>query len=165
MKLLFIKSFAFTLFLPGTVTVIVPLFIIKEIIFESYFPAFFALLLMCIGTAIYVWCVWDFVVSGKGTPAPIDAPKHLVVSGLYCYTRNPMYVGVLCFIFGWVLLYTVFNMIIYALCVALCFQLFVVFYEEPILQKQFGSEYSLYRLSVNRWLPKLLLGINTSPNK
>lgn len=165
MKLLFIKSFAFTLFLPGTVAVMIPLLITKEIVFESYFSAFFALLLMCIGTVIYVWCVWDFVVSGKGTPAPIDAPKHLVVNGLYCYTRNPMYVGVLCFIFGWVLLYTVSSMIIYAVCVALCFQLFVVFYEEPILQKQFGSEYSLYRLSVNRWLPKLLLGISVFPNK
>ena len=48
-----------------------------------------------VGGIIYLCCVWDFAHFGRGTPAPIDAPKQLVVSGLYRYVRNPMYVGVL----------------------------------------------------------------------
>ena len=54
-----------------------------------------ALALLAFGGAIYAWCVWDFAVFGRGTPAPIDAPKKLVVRGLYRYTRNPIYLGVL----------------------------------------------------------------------
>jgi hypothetical protein len=38
-------------------------------------------LLLSIGAIIYLWCAWDFSVKGLGTPAPIDAPKNLVVNG------------------------------------------------------------------------------------
>lgn len=155
MKILFIKTIAFTLLVPGTVAVMAPWIIIGDAELGSGYSIFFGLFLMCSGAAIYGWCVWDFITFGKGTPAPIDAPKHLVVRGLYHYTRNPMYVGVLFFISGWSLLYTLPYMVIYGLCVAVCFQLFVLFYEEPMLEKSFGSEYKEYSLSVNRWLPKL----------
>jgi len=62
--------------------------------------ALFAPVLLVAGAAIYLWCAWDFAVKGMGTPAPIDAPKSLVVSGLYRSVRNPMYLGVLCLIFS-----------------------------------------------------------------
>ncbi len=155
MRILVIKSIVFTLLVPGTVAVMVPWSIIQEAEVGDLYSILSGLFLMAIGIAIYSWCVWDFVTFGKGTPAPIDAPKNLVVRGLYHYSRNPMYVGVLFFISGWALLYTIPLMIVYGICVALCFQLFVVFYEEPMLEKLFGSDYGKYCVSVNRWMPRL----------
>ena len=67
-----------------------------------------------IGIAIYLWCAWDFAVKGLGTPAPIDAPRLLVVKGLYRFTRNPMYVGVSAMILGQAAYYGSFSIV--AIC-------------------------------------------------
>jgi len=157
MKLLFIKTILFSLLVPGIVAGLGPWLIIDDIVLESATSVLLALLLMAVGSAIYIWCVWDFISFGKGTPAPIDAPKYLVIRGLYQYTRNPMYLGVLCFMFGWILLYTEQALLIYSVCVASTLHLLVIFYEEPILRKQFGSEYKTYSATVNRWLPNRTL--------
>lgn len=106
-----------------------------------------------VGASIYAWCVWDFATSGRGTPAQLDAPKHLVVRGLYRYTRNPMYVGVLTVIFGCAALYLSPAIAIYGLAVETAFHLVVVFYEERSLAAQFGRQYDEYRSQVARWLP------------
>ncbi len=154
--LLFFKNVIFTLLVPGTVAVLGPLSIARGTEAGSSWFVITGLLMLIFGLAIYCWCVWDFAAFGQATPAPIDAPKRLVVRGLYRYIRNPMYVGVLSVILGWTLLYANVLMLVYCLAVAICFQLFVVFYEEPILQQSFGAEYAGYKASVNRWLPKLL---------
>jgi protein-S-isoprenylcysteine O-methyltransferase Ste14 len=52
-----------------------------------------------LGFAVALRCVWDFGWTGRGTPAPIAPPKHLVVVGFYRHVRNPMYVG---FAMGWI---------------------------------------------------------------
>jgi hypothetical protein len=96
-----------------------------------------------------------FRVFRAGTPAPIDAPKKLVVRGLYRYTRNPIYVGVLAVILGWALLFRAAPLVIYALIVGMCFHLFVVLYEERHLRREFGNEYDEYCARVGRWLPRL----------
>ena len=102
---------------------------------------------------IYLWCVWDFATFGRGTPAPIDAPKCLVVRGLYRYTRNPTYVGVLSIVVAWAVMFQAVTVLGYAVCVAPCFHLFVVVYEEHHLALQFGDEYHEYCAHVGRWLP------------
>jgi protein-S-isoprenylcysteine O-methyltransferase Ste14 len=113
-----------------------------------------ALSLLALGSAIYAWCVWDFAAFGRGTPAPIDAPKKLIVRGLYRYTRNPIYVGVLAVQLGWTLMFRGIGLVIYTISVAVCFHLFVVLYEEPHLRREFGAEYSDYYARVGRWLPR-----------
>ena len=55
---------------------------------------------MILGLAILLMCVWDFYRFGKGTLAPWDPPKTLVIVGLYRYVRNPMYVGMLVVLVG-----------------------------------------------------------------
>jgi protein-S-isoprenylcysteine O-methyltransferase Ste14 len=84
----------------------------------------------------------------------LDAPKRLVIRGLYRYTRNPMYVGVLTAILGWALIFKSSTLVFYGLCVGACFHLFVVFYEERRLRRLFGSEYDDYCARVGRWLPR-----------
>jgi len=153
--MLFLKNLLFTLVVPGTVAVYIPLVIAQNRPPTSG-PLFaIALAVLALGGAIYAWCVWDFAVFGRGTPAPIDAPKKLVVRGLYRYTRNPMYVGVLTVILGWAVLFQTAAVVLYALIVGTCFHLFIVVYEERHLQKEFGGAYDDYRRRVSRWLPRL----------
>jgi len=97
--------------------------------------------------------VWDFAVIGRGTPAPIDAPKVLVVRGLFKYVRNPIYIGVSLVNLGWATYFASRAVLVYALMVAFAFHLFVVLVEEPSLRRLFGESYEDYRRSVRRWLP------------
>ncbi|MBI2089562.1 MAG: isoprenylcysteine carboxylmethyltransferase family protein, partial [Deltaproteobacteria bacterium] len=149
------KNLLFTVVVPGTVAVYVPLLIVRDRSVGSGVSLIVSIGLFSLGAAIYFWCVWDFAAFGRGTPAPIDAPKKLVVRGLYRFTRNPMYVGVLTILLGWTVLFNALGLLIYALCAGLGFHLFVVFYEEPHLQKLFGGSYEEYRTRVGRWLPPI----------
>ena len=108
-----------------------------------------------LGAAILLQCGWDFATVGQGTPAPIDPPKSVVVSGLYRFVRNPMYIGVELVILGEALLWSSARLLGYALLLGLGFHLFVVFYEEPTLRKKFGPSYQEYCQAVPRWLPRL----------
>ncbi len=113
--------------------------------------AFPALLLIAAGTALYFWCAADFVRVGRGTPAPMYAPKTLVVSGPYRWTRNPMYAAVLSILAGEVLWTESPRLIVYAAIVAVLFHLFAVLYEERALRTRFGASYAAYRKAVPRW--------------
>jgi protein-S-isoprenylcysteine O-methyltransferase Ste14 len=153
--LLLLKNILFTVVVPGTVAVYVPLLVARDRSPASGLLFACALFVLSLGATIYAWCVWDFAAFGRGTPAPIDAPKQLVYRGLYRYTRNPMYVGVLTVILGWALMFRAPALIIYALVTGGWFHLFVVFYEEPHLRRQFGSGYDEYCARAGRWLPRL----------
>ena len=113
-----------------------------------------AALLVC-GAAIYFWCAWDFVAKGLGTPAPIDAPRVLVVNGLYRFTRNPMYVGVFSAIQGQAIYYGSGHVAIYGVAMLTMAYLFVVFYEEPTLRRLFGGQYEEYCRRVPRWILRI----------
>lgn len=151
---LLLKNLLFTLLVPGSVAVYVPLWIVRDASPVAGPGLAAAIAVLATGAAIYAWCVWDFARFGRGTPAPIDAPKRLVVRGLYRFTRNPMYVGVLTVILGWALLFRSPDLLVYALAVGACFQLFIVLYEERRLASEFASQYDDYRSRVPRWLPR-----------
>ena len=112
-------------------------------------------LFLVLGAAIYLWCAWDFAVTGLGTPAPIDAPRVLVIKGLYRYVRNPMYVGVLCLIASQALFWRSYPILVYMIFIVACFHLFVIAYEEGHLKHVFGEQYEEYCKRVPRWLPRL----------
>ncbi len=150
---LFLKNILFTIVVPGTVAVYVPLLLVKGRPLGSVGAMLLGFGLVMAGAAIYVWCVWDFATFGRGTPAPIDAPKKLVVRGLYRYTRNPMYVGALTIILGWATVFQSLPLVLYAVVVCVCFQAFILLYEEPHLRRAFGAEYEAYTQRVSRWLP------------
>ncbi len=148
---LLVKNLLFTLFIPGTVAVYLPWLMAGNRPIVSGPALAAALAVLALGAAVYAWCVWDFAVSGRGTPLPIDAPKTLVVRGLYRYTRNPMYIGVLLVILGWTIMFAAWPLLVYAACVGAGFQLFIVLYEERHLRREFGQQYDDYRARVPRW--------------
>ena len=113
--LLLLKNLLFTILVPGTVAVFVPLYFFSHADFQVSALSVIAGILLLLGASIYAWCLWDFAITGRGTPAPIDPPKTLVARGLYRYTRNPMYVGVLTVIGGWALLFGSTKLAIYGL--------------------------------------------------
>ncbi len=150
---LLLKNLIFVLVVPGTVAVWGPLWLARgrEIAPGLWLTAGTALL--ACGASVFVWCLWDFMTFGRGTPAPIDPPKRLVVRGLYRYTRNPMYLGILAVVLGWAALYASWAIALYALVLGCAFHLLILVYEEPHLGGLFGEEYRDYSARVGRWLP------------
>jgi protein-S-isoprenylcysteine O-methyltransferase Ste14 len=96
-----------------------------------------------------------FALQGLGTPAPAFPTRHLVVTGLYCYVRNPMYVAVVATILGQGLIFGNVTLLGYGGLVWLLFHVFVLAYEEPTLRASFGSEYESFCDGVPRWIPRL----------
>jgi protein-S-isoprenylcysteine O-methyltransferase Ste14 len=107
---------------------------------------------LSLGTPLLLWCVREFYVTGRGTLAPWDPPRHLVVSGPYRISRNPMYIGVVTLLVGWGVLWGSRTLIIYAVLFAIGFHLRVLLFEEPWAARQFGAEWQAYRDRVPRWL-------------
>jgi protein-S-isoprenylcysteine O-methyltransferase Ste14 len=110
--------------------------------------------LMAVGFVLLLWCVRDFCAAGKGTLAPWDPPKHLVIVGLYRYVRNPMYISVLTLLTGWAIAAGSPSLAIYTVILAIAFHLRVLLFEEPRLAKLFGPDWTAYKTSVSRWLPR-----------
>jgi protein-S-isoprenylcysteine O-methyltransferase Ste14 len=153
---LFMKNLLFTVFVPGVIAYFVPLrFLVRDPAMPAEWGVnhIFGLALAAIGTAIYFWALWAFSVIGRATPAPIDAPKFVVLSGPFRYVRNPFYIGVVTAILGEALFFFEWRIAAYAGIVAPGFHLFVVFYEEPSLKRQFGEAYLEYKAAVRRWIP------------
>lgn len=137
---------------PGVVAGVVPAFIVRHNVPSAGLASAGSALLL-VGCFLLLWCVRDFFVSGRGTLAPWDPPKHLVIVGLYRFVRNPMYLAVLAMIAGWSVLYASAWLAGYTVALAIVFHLRVTRYEEPWLHGQFGAEWETYSASVPRWLP------------
>jgi protein-S-isoprenylcysteine O-methyltransferase Ste14 len=150
-----LKTIIFTIVVPGSVAVLVPYYFFFPFATPHGFVRYSGLVPIGIGAAIYFRCAFDFTFAGKGTPAPIDPPKQLVVRGLYRYVRNPMYAGVTLVLLGEALLFGSLSLAEYACAVFLLFSLFVLLYEEPALRHKFGKSYQIYCEKVPRWLPSL----------
>jgi protein-S-isoprenylcysteine O-methyltransferase Ste14 len=104
-----------------------------------------------VDAAIALWCVFTFAFVRKGTPAPFDPPRRLVMRGPYRFVRNPMYIGAALALSGAALFYGSWSILIYAGVFLLALHLFVVAYEESTLRRTFGSEHEAYCRQVGRW--------------
>lgn len=158
--MLWLRGLIFTAVVPFVIGHMVPRWIGgADIIDWRWMPA--GWLLLAIGTAIYFLCFFRFLRAG-GTPAifftkPLRfligrEPSRLVVDGLYRYSRNPMYLGVVAMIFGWSLLIHSRDVAVYGVLAALVFHLVVVILEEPHLRRKRGPGYDDYRRQVPRWI-------------
>jgi protein-S-isoprenylcysteine O-methyltransferase Ste14 len=107
------------------------------------------------GAAVALWCIFTFAFIGRGTPAPFDSPRRLVIQGPYRFVRNPMYIGASLALVSAALFYESLPLLGYAGLFFLVTHLFVVWYEEPTLRRTFGKEYETYCLRTRRWWPSV----------
>jgi protein-S-isoprenylcysteine O-methyltransferase Ste14 len=168
LPLLFVKDLLFLILVPGMMVAGFPYLVLQTRGAPPAWPELGSLgwraaglLLMAGGAVGFLACVIDFARSGRGTPFPLDPPKELVVSGLYRYVRNPMYIAILAVVLGEIIVYLSGEMAAYWLSVLAGFHLFVVLYEEPTLRRRFGVAYEEYARSVPRWLPRQTAGPRT----
>jgi len=153
-----IVTVIFLVVVPGSVAVLVP-----RLILGTQLPpvsrissiGWLGLPLVTCGAIILLDSFARFVVQGLGTPAPVFPTRHLVVSGLYRYVRNPIYVAVLSVVLGQAILFGSPAILVYGLSLWIAFTLFMLVYEEPTLRRTFGKEYETFCANVPRWIPRL----------
>jgi len=155
LSLLFL-NIIFTILYPGIVAGLIPFWIIggdiNVIIFEfEKLHQLSAIFLFIAGFIIMTWCIMNFATKGRGTLSPIAPTKKLVVSGLYRFSRNPMYIGVMLLLIGETLFFSSLSLCIYSLIVFVGFNIFIITREEPRLKKDFSDDYDIYRKKVRRW--------------
>lgn len=100
------------------------------------------------------WRVFKFI--GKGTPVPLEPPKQLVATGLYKYTRNPIYIAYFLILLGEFFIFGSLLIFLYFLMSLPMIHLYVLQIEEPKLKKRFGEKYNKYLETVPRWFPYIL---------
>ncbi|NNC71005.1 MAG: isoprenylcysteine carboxylmethyltransferase family protein [Flavobacteriaceae bacterium] len=154
---LFIRNLIFTVLQPGLVAGLIPLWISGyqlNTLFEDVWQVqqYIGASIFVIGFVIMIWCIINFAVKGRGTLSPIDPTKKLVLSGLYKFSRNPMYVGVMLLLIGEAIFLGSTMLWIYVVFVFILFNIFVIYIEEPRLKKDFGKEYISYTQNVRRWI-------------
>ena len=149
------RSILFVFLIPGTVAGYVPFLILQssadDIHLQVSIGSTLAAGLIVIGAFVLLRCVWDFFAAGRGTLAPFDPPRKLVVRGLYRFTRNPMYNGVLCVLVGEAWLFRSQSLWKYAALIFVMFHVMVTAYEEPTLESEFGESFRIYKRAVPRW--------------
>lgn len=153
---LFIRNLLFTILQPGIVAGLIPLWITRfriTNIFDEVWQLhhYLGTIVFLLGFVIMLWCIIRFAVKGRGTLSPLNPTKKLVIGGLYKYSRNPMYVGVILILTGEVIFLQSVELGLYSLFVFIAFNIFTIRVEEPRLRKDFGEEYKRYREKVRRW--------------
>jgi protein-S-isoprenylcysteine O-methyltransferase Ste14 len=121
------------------------------------------LVFLLIGLALFLASLRRFASEGKGTLAPWDPPRRLVVNGPYRYVRNPMISGVLFVLFGEALVLLSTAHLSWAVTFFVLNGIYIPLLEEPQLRHRFGVAYDEYCRHVPRLVPRLRPWTPTSP--
>lgn len=164
----FLQAAIFTVLVPCTATVFVPLWLHRASpLWAGRLGAlrWLGLPLILAGAVCYLLCAAEFLLRGRGTPAPWFArrirflvgkePAAMVRTALYSRVRNPMYVSVLTVLSGETLLFASPRLLVYTFAAALFLHLAVVLLEEPHLRRLHGASFEEYCRTTPRWLPRL----------
>lgn len=154
---LLLRNLFFTILHPGLVAGLIPFWILGDkmntlFIQPLQFYHYSGTIVFVIGFVIMLSCIISFAVKGRGTLSPADPTKHLVTTGLYRFSRNPMYVGVTLILIGEAIFFQSIYLWFYLLFVFIAFNIFIMIHEEPRLRKDFGEEYNRYCKKVRRWI-------------
>jgi protein-S-isoprenylcysteine O-methyltransferase Ste14 len=153
-----IGSAVFLIIAPGFFAGLVPWWIshwrVEAPFFGMPLVRFIGALFVTLGAIGLLDSFVRFALQGVGTPAPVFPARRFVVTGLYRYVRNPMYVTVVITILGQGLILGNLRLLEYGAVVWLPAHLFVLLYEEPTLRATFGWEYQSYCAEVPRWIPR-----------
>jgi protein-S-isoprenylcysteine O-methyltransferase Ste14 len=154
--MMFLRHLLSVLVLPFTVAVVVPYVLLgREIGGSAVMAQATGLLVISIGLALVVRTIAFFASLGRGTLAPWDPPRRLVIRGVYQHVRNPMISGVLLILIGESLLFASSAVGMWAAAVFAINAIYIPLIEEPGLQDRFGHQYQEYQRQVPRWIPRL----------
>ena len=151
------------LILPGNVLLTIPL-IIYFFTYNSYsydlisslnFLFYVSIFFLTFGFFLAIWSVQTFYnKGGDGTPAPWKPISNFIISGPYCYVRNPMILGVVFLIMFEAAIFTSVPLLIWAIVFFFVNIIYFRMFEEKQLIKRFGTEYENYKNNVPMFLPK-----------
>ena len=110
--------------------------------------------LLLIGAWLFTSSLRRFVIDGRGTLAPWDPPRTLVVRGPYRRVRNPMISGVVCMLFAEALVLGSRVQLEWAVVFLLVNAVYIPLLEEPFLRARFGADYDEYCRNVPRLFPR-----------
>jgi protein phosphatase len=119
--------------------------------------AFLALGAILVGWGLVLLAVTvrHFATTGRGTLAPWDPPRRLVVEGVYGHVRNPMIVGVALVLLGEAVATASLPLLCWFALFAAVNLAYIPLVEEPGLARRFGEAYEAYARAVPRWIPRL----------
>ncbi|MFA1822312.1 isoprenylcysteine carboxylmethyltransferase family protein [Virgibacillus oceani] len=149
--------------LPFNVTVVIPVILLclfsSRLAWGFAFPyhvfvLFIGGVIFILGLVIVILSIRQFIQRGKGTLAPWDPPKNLVVSGLYRYMRNPMISGVAFILLGETIFFGSWLLLIWFILFSSVNYIYFIVGEEPLLEEKFGADYREYKKNVPRLLPR-----------
>jgi protein-S-isoprenylcysteine O-methyltransferase Ste14 len=159
-----LRQLASIVALSVTVIIILPIFLVSLTSYVPFwgFPYHSAMLLLIVGIALMgigfillYSTISLFIKKGKGTIAPWDPTKKLIVTSFYSHVCNPMYEGVFLFLTGESIIVGSVPLILWTLLVIIGNLLYVPLKEEQKLAERFGDEYLIYKKNVPRWIPCL----------
>jgi protein-S-isoprenylcysteine O-methyltransferase Ste14 len=150
-----VRSIVVSILFVSIWTWFVPRWVAGNDAFENARPA--GWIVIAVGVSIAFACALEFAWRGIGTPAPFDPPRRLVISGLYRWVRNPMYVGLGVLLLGEAITFPrlTITMLIMIASLWLATTIFIITFEEPTLRSKFGDDYAEYCRNVRRWIPRL----------
>ncbi len=152
-----IRATVYATLFASIILVFIPMRILNsfgaDLTLPNVFEKWLGLLIVLAGAGFSASCVFQFAFKGRGTPAPFDPPRQLVTTGPYRYVRNPMYIGAALAMSGAALYCRSIPLLLYNFGFLLFCHLFIILYEEPVLDRLFGDDYRQYRCQVRRWLP------------
>jgi len=85
------------------------------------------------------------------SPLKPENASSLVTGGVFRFTRNPMYVGLLLLLVAWAIFLAVPWVLVGPLIFAAYMTRFQIVPEERVLASRFGEQYAQYKASVRRW--------------
>ena len=110
---------------------------------------------LAIGLTLFAWSLYNFARRGRGTLAPWDPPRALVVRGPYRFVRNPMISGMIFVVWGEALILRSMPHALWAAAFIGINALYIPLVEEPSLERRFGGPYREYMRHVRRFVPRL----------
>ena len=130
-------------------------YLIGEFILPKYHLLYVFKLLGILGlilSVIIFFLGFNIFKSYDENPVPTSATKRIIKTGIFAYTRNPIYLSFVIFFLG---MFLVFENVMYFLSsvgLAIWLHNYVIKPEEYFLLKKFSDEYKRYKDAVNRWI-------------
>jgi protein-S-isoprenylcysteine O-methyltransferase Ste14 len=157
-----LRHLAAILVLPVTVVLVVPVWVGRRYHVAVDWPrtptaavvAFVGLGVLLVGLILFGTSLREFFSHGRGTLAPWDPPRRLIVRGPYRYVRHPMIAGVIFTLFGVALALRSLPHAVWAGTFLIINAIYIPLLEEPMLAQRFGPEYARYRRCVRRFVPR-----------